>query len=181
VVTGGDQHRLHEEIIVTGGHLRDGRFARLKPSEAEALMDSVLPESPSSAVQNLLADLWHLHEEPLHQSLEFRAKERTSSLQRHLEERGDKECAQLRAVMEDLARSIRTFLDEKPWQQLELFGQDAAHRDLDLSAIQRRLAEIPSEIERETTHLRDRYANPAPRLFPVAVTYLVPQRFASKL
>lgn len=181
VVTGGDQHRLHEEIIVTGGHIRDGRFARLKPSEAEGLLESALTESPSPAVQQRLADLWYLHEEPLHQSLEVRAKERTASLQRHLNERADKECAQLRAVMEDLARSIRTYLDEKPWQQLELFGQEAEHREHDISAIRRRLTEIPAEIEREAAHLRERYANPTPRLFPVAVTYLLPQRFASKL
>ena len=181
VVTGGDQHRLHEEIIVTGGHLRDGQLARLKPSDAEALLAAALPEPPAPAVQQGLADLWHLHEQPLHQSLEARANERTASLQRHLDQRAAKESAQLRAVMEDLARSIRTYLDDKPWQQLELFGHDAAQRDLDLSAIQRRLAEIPDEIERETTHLRDRYANPTPRLFPVAVTYLVPQQFASKV
>lgn len=181
VVTGGDQHRLHEEIIVTGGHIRDGRFSRLKPSEAEGLLNVALPQEPLVAVKQLLADLWHLHEEPLHQSLEVRAGERTRSLQRHLDERADKECAQLRAVMEELARSIRTYLDEKPWQQLELFGNEAAQRNLDLSAIERRLAEIPAEIERETAHLRDRYANPTPRLFPVAVTYLVPQRFAQML
>ena len=181
VVTGGDQHRLHEEIIVTGGHLREGRFARLKPSEAEAILESALAEAPSPNVQQSLADLWHLHEAPLHQSLEVRAKERTASLQRHLDERADKECAQLRAVMEELARSIRTYLDEKPWQQLELFGQEDLQRNLDLAAIQRRLTEIPAEIDRETAHLRERYAKPTPRLFPVALTFLVPQRFAEKL
>ena len=180
LVTGGDQHRLHEEVIVAGGHLRDGRFSRLKPGEAEALLDAALPDAPAPAVQQALAHLWHLHEEPLHQALEARATERTASLQRHLDERARKECDQLRDVMQDLARSIRAYLDEKPWQQLELFGQEAAQRDLDLSAIQRRLAEIPSEIERETAHLRDRYARPTPRLFPVAVTYLVPQRSAPK-
>lgn len=181
VVTGGDQHRLHEEIIVTGGAIRDGRFARLKPAEAEALLESALPESPSPSVQKRLADLWPQHEESLHQSLDARAKERTASLQRHLDERSRKECAQVRVVMEDMARSIQRYLDEKPWLQLDLFGQEASQRDLDLAALRRRVAEIPAEIELEVAHLGERYAHPTPRLFPVAVTYLVPQRLAQQL
>ena len=37
---------------------------------------------------------------------------------------------------------------------------------------------IPAEIERETMAIKSRYANPQPRLFPVAVTFLVPERMA---
>ncbi len=36
--------------------------------------------------------------------------------------------------------------------------------------LRRRLEEIPAEIERETAAIRARYADPEPRLFPVAVT-----------
>ena len=36
--------------------------------------------------------------------------------------------------------------------------------------------EIPGEIEKESAHLRDRYRNPSARLFPVAVTYLIPRK-----
>ena len=37
---------------------------------------------------------------------------------------------------------------------------------------------IPAEIEQEEKTIRARYARPAPRLFPVALTYLIPQRIA---
>lgn len=44
-------------------------------------------------------------------------------------------------------------------------------------ALKGRLKEIPGEIERETKALKARYADPQPRMFPVAVTFLVPERF----
>ena len=45
-----------------------------------------------------------------------------------------------------------------------------------VAALQARLAQIPVEIEQETAAIRARYAAPQPRLFPVAVTFLVPER-----
>jgi len=40
------------------------------------------------------------------------------------------------------------------------------------------LKAVPEEIERETAAVRARFASPQPRLFPVAVTYLVPESLA---
>jgi hypothetical protein len=37
---------------------------------------------------------------------------------------------------------------------------------------------IPEEIEKETAAIRDRFADPEPRMFPVAVTYLIPEKMA---
>jgi hypothetical protein len=45
-------------------------------------------------------------------------------------------------------------------------------------ALEARLKEIPAEIEAEQEAIRARYADPEPRLFPVAVTFLVPARMA---
>ena len=36
LVLGGDNHRVHEEIIVAGGHLREGRFSRMNVGETQA-------------------------------------------------------------------------------------------------------------------------------------------------
>jgi hypothetical protein len=44
--------------------------------------------------------------------------------------------------------------------------------------LQARADAIPAEIEQETAAIRERFAEPQPRLFPVAVTFLVPERFA---
>ncbi len=40
----------------------------------------------------------------------------------------------------------------------------------------RLLRAIPEEIEQETAAIRARFADPQPRMFPVAVTYLVPEK-----
>ena len=47
-----------------------------------------------------------------------------------------------------------------------------------LQALRLRLAQIPQELEKEIAATRRRYADPQPRLFPVAVTFLVPERFS---
>ena len=38
--------------------------------------------------------------------------------------------------------------------------------------------QIPGEIEKETAAIKARFADPQPRMFPVAVTFLVPERMA---
>ena len=45
-------------------------------------------------------------------------------------------------------------------------------------SLQSRVKEIPAEIEKETAAIMARYADPQPRMFPVAVTFLVPERMA---
>ena len=43
-------------------------------------------------------------------------------------------------------------------------------------ALRHRLVEIPGEIEAEQAAICARYADPEPRMFPVAVTFLIPAR-----
>jgi len=62
--------------------------------------------------------------------------------------------------------------------EFDLRGDEPGHqqRERDLAALRRRLGEIPDEIQRETDHIRSRLASPSARLFPVAVTWLIPRR-----
>lgn len=85
--------------------------------------------------------------------------------------------------MTELQRAIREELDSKDGAQmlLDLGGDERAQRDRDLTALRRRFDEIPGEIEKESVHLRDRYRNPSARLFPVAVTYLIPRKHILEL
>ena len=46
------------------------------------------------------------------------------------------------------------------------------------AAVQERIEAIPGEIELEAEVIRRRYAEPAARLFPVALTFLVPESLA---
>lgn len=69
----------------------------------------------------------------------------------------------------DLEFLMRAFWTAPEREQLELNRQ----------SLRKRLEQIPAEIERETASLRARFRNPAPRLFPVAVSFLVPKRLAA--
>ncbi len=62
-------------------------------------------------------------------------------------------------------------------QQLELFNRPEREQyNRNIAALRHRLEQIPAEIEQETALIRARFADPEARLFPVAVTFLVPER-----
>ena len=63
---------------------------------------------------------------------------------------------------------------------LDLGGDEPGkqQRERDLAALRNRLKEIPGEIDRESNYIRSRFANPSDRLFPVAVTWLIPRKAA---
>jgi superfamily II DNA or RNA helicase len=178
LVLGGDNQRIHEEIIVAGGQLREGRFSRMNVGETAATYAAATNESPPGFVEERLKELWNKIEAPLIQALETRVQERTRNLQRFLDERADREVANLTAVMNELEKSIRETLDTKDDHQgqFDWSDQEKQQRERDISSLRARLSELPAELVRETEHLRSRYRDPQPRLFPVAVTFLVPPR-----
>jgi len=104
-------------------------------------------------------------------------RDRTSGLQKKLAERADKEAADIAAIMLELKRAIDTELDEPEYEQLMLFDdpeKEQFERNRDF--LRARSKAIPAEIDQETAAIRSRYADPQPRMFPVAVTFLVPER-----
>ncbi len=178
VVTGGDGHRLHEELITAGGEIRDGQFRRIEQvgrvQELAGIMSDV---QPSEAFKQRLARLWPGLEPVLKLALDRRMKERTASMARQLAERADKEADDITTILRELEQAIRDELDGPEYVQLALFTTPEREQyERDVVALRTRLAQIPVEIEKETEHLRRRYADPQPRLFPVAVTFLVPAR-----
>jgi asparagine synthetase A len=61
--------------------------------------------------------------------------------------------------------------------QLDL-GLDNSDRSME--ALRRRVDQIPNEIRAEHEQIDRRFAGPTPRLFPVAVTFLVPESIARR-
>ena len=183
LVLGGDSQRVHEEIIVAGGVIREGRFSRMNVGEMQAAAAAATDEGAPGFVEDRLKELWAKVEAPLIQSLEARMTERTRNLQNFLDDRSEREVANLTAVMQELERSIRETLADKddPQMQFDWSEAEKQQRDRDIGSLRARLAEIPDELERESEHLRDRYRDPQPRLFPVAVTFLVPPRAVAAL
>lgn len=106
-------------------------------------------------------------------------RERTASLEKFLAERAEKEAGNLTHIMRELERSIRGELEGPGQLELQFFTEgERSQYERNRDALRARLDRIPAEIERETAAIRARYADPSPRLFPVAVTFLVPERLA---
>ncbi len=176
VVLGGDHHRLHEEVIMAGGEIRAGRFARfdsLKEMQ-QAYAAATLQPAPEGTCQRLAA-LWPQHGEPLLKALETRMRERTKNLETTLAARAEQEVAKFEAVLKELQRAIEQELQTDVKPQMSLWtDEEQSQRERDEQGLRRRLQEIPAEMQREAAHLRARFRDPSPRLFPMAVTYLVP-------
>ncbi len=183
VVIGGDRYRLHEEIIEAGGVLREGRFAMMNVGDTSRALNAALLRAPSAAMQEKLLLLYPKHRESLARALESRMLDRTKGLERLLGERRDKEVADIRKILEELRRLIAEKIDVKGPQQLALGFEgwtetEREQLERNMDSLRARLREIPAEIERETAAAAARFSDLQPRLFPVAVTFLVPQRLA---
>jgi superfamily II DNA or RNA helicase len=182
VVLGGDNQRIHEEVIMAGGTLKEGRFVRMNVGETRTAYAAATDRQAPGFVEDRLAELWPRHRDQLLSALEARMNERTKNLESILKERAETEVSKLTSVLKELDRVIRKELDNGGTAQLVFdFAEEQEQRDRDLNALRRRLEQIPGEIEEETEHLRARYRNPSARLFPVAITYLVPQRAVTEL
>lgn len=180
VVLGGDNHRLHEEVIAAGGALIEGRFVRLNVSETKAALAAMTDVPAPAGIEAKFQALWPKQRDALWNALEARRVERTKNLEKNLDELAEKEVNKIATVMTELQRSIQLELEHKDNSQLllDLGGDEPGkqQRERDLAALRRRFAEIPAEIERESEHIRSRFANPSARLFPVAVTWLIPRK-----
>ena len=181
VVIGGDRHRLHEEIITAGGLLREGRFVAIQqPARNARGPRRGGDEEPSEAIQKKLLDLWPKNADSLRQALEARMKDRTDGLQKALAERAEKEANDITTILTELKKTIQDELDTASEElQLQLFTTPEKDQfDRNADALRARIRAIPGEIEKETEAIKARFADPQPRMFPVAVTYLVPARLA---
>jgi SNF2 family DNA or RNA helicase len=175
VVIGGNSYRLHEEITTAGGLLKEGRFQRMNVGEVQQALAAATDAAPPETITQRMRELWPQVNEPLLQALDIRMRTRAEAIQKQLVERCEQDIARMTAVLTELQNAIRTELNEPESLQLELFTSEEREQALrNHDALQLRLSQIPHEIESETAAIRARYANPEPRLFPIAVTFLVP-------
>jgi hypothetical protein len=180
VVIGGDCHRLHEEIITAGGMVREGRFARFTSlKEMQIAEGAATDREPSKSVKEKLLALWPKNSDALRQALEARMRDRTDGLTKALAERAEKEAQDIRTILLELQKAIEEQMTDPTYQQTYLPGMAPAEQEQferNVDALRRRLQEIPKEIDKETAEIKARFADPQPRMFPVAVTFLVPER-----
>jgi ERCC4-related helicase len=181
VVIGGDCHRLHEEIIAAGGRLEGGKFVPLNVGQTDKILAAATSQEPSEEMKKRFLNEYNRHTEALAKAMENRMKDRTKGLEKRMREREAKEIDDIRAILTELKRTIEEKLNAPELQQMVFEGWAEPEREQlerNMHALRARVLEIPAEIERETTAIRARFADPQPRMFPISVTFLVPERLA---
>jgi hypothetical protein len=182
LILGADHQRLHEEVMAAGGILREGRFARLTVTETQRLLAAATDRPVPTSLHERLAAQWPKHQDALLLALESRMRERGESLAKFLNDRAAKEIADITAVLTELQRAIEAELDEPSVTQLSFLSDPEREQfERNVDSLRARAAAIPAEIAAETAVIQARYADPHPRFFPVAVTFLVPEQFVGSM
>jgi superfamily II DNA or RNA helicase len=185
VVTGGKHHRLHEELTVAGGYIKDNSFSR--ETRVTQVNDWLEKATTIQAGERLFEGLkrrFDKNEDSILQAVEARSRDRLKNLETTLETRKQQEIENITTVLEELERAIRQELLKavEPEQLLfrfpEYSDEERTQVRRDTEALKLRLARIPGEKEQEIAAIRQRYEGYAVRTFPVAVIFLVPERHA---
>lgn len=178
VVTGGNHHRLHEELTVSGGYLGDKSFRREEGvNKVQQLLDNAKPLIASEALFDVLRIRFERAQSAILQTVEARSKDRLKFLTNTLQSRRDQEVADISTVLNELEKAIRAELikDQQP-AQLSLFSEDERTQvRKDTAALEERLTCIPIERLQEIKAIENRYAKLNDHTFPVAVIFLVPE------
>ncbi|MDA0892713.1 MAG: DISARM system SNF2-like helicase DrmD [Proteobacteria bacterium] len=177
VITGGNHHRLHEELTLAGGYLGDKGFRREAAQNVlQSWQETAVEHSASESLFSKLSQQFVQHEAKVMGSVEARSKDRLKTLENTLSNRRQKEISDIHAVLDELAAGIQRELDDsKAPEQIELWKEDERQAlTRDVEALKRRLACIPEEKAAEAAAIELRYQGYSERTFPVAVIFLLP-------
>ena len=180
IITGGDYQRLHEEITLSGGELKDSGFVRIPQiGRLQGLLDASTPLISNEGMLHMLTDRFEKQENTIRATMEARSTDRLRSLTSTLSRRKESEISDLMNVLGELEKTIIKELESEGLpRQLFLPGFEEEERNQiqkDIAALKARLERIPSEKELESAAIEKRYADLTDRTFPVAVTFLIPQ------
>jgi superfamily II DNA or RNA helicase len=179
IVTGGKHHRLHEELTVSGGHMKDAAFNReTRVTQVNTWLDKANSIQASERLFDGLKRRFERNQDSILQAVEARSRDRLRNLETTLETRKQQDIANITSVLDELEKAIQGELrKEREPEQLSLFSEDERTQvRRDTEALKLRLARIPGEREQEVETIRERYEGYAVRTFPVAVIFLVPER-----
>lgn len=176
VVTGGNHHRLHEELTEAGGYMRDTGFRREGVTEVRRWLEQSQPAALSDATFDALRTRFDKQRDNILAAVDARSKDRLRFLLNTIETRKRKEAEDIRQVLDDLEKALKTEIAaEQIPVQLSLFSEDERTQlKRDLAALEARLARIPNEREQELKAIEERHSNAVDHTFPVAVVLLVP-------
>jgi hypothetical protein len=177
VVTGGNHHRLHEELTVAGGYLGDKLFRREEGvTKVQQWLDQAKPITAAASLFEAIRVRFDRAQGAILQAVDARSKDRLKFLTNTLQSRKQQEVADIGTVLDELEKAIQLELkkDQQP-TQFSLFSEDERTQlRRDTAALEARLARIPTERQQEAEAIETRYARLNDRTFPVAVIFLVP-------
>lgn len=178
VVTGGNHHRLHEELTISGGYIGDKSFRREEGvNKIQQWLDEAKPLKATDSLFDAIRVRFDRVQSAVLQTIDARSKDRLKFLTNTLQSRKQQELADIQTVLDELEKTIQAELkkDQQPTQLL-LFSEDERTQiKRDIAALEARLVRIPSEREQEAKAIENRYAELSDRTFPVAVIFIVPQ------
>jgi len=178
VVTGGNHHRLHEELTLSGGYLREQSFRREEGvTRIQQWLDESKPITAASSLFDALRIRFDRQQEAILKAVDARSKERLRYLTNTLQTRKQQEVGDIGTVLDELEKAIQSELKKggQP-EQLTLFTEDERTQlRRDIAALEARLARIPDERVLEIQAVESRYAKLDDRTFPVAVIFVVPE------
>jgi superfamily II DNA or RNA helicase len=182
VITGGNHHRLHEELTEAGGFLRDGNFKREdRMKELHGWLEASAPGTIPDALFDALCTRFRKHTEAILGAVGGRSRDRLESLRSTLEKRKIREIEDMTQLLDDLAKNIEAELNNEAPEQLSLWAEDErAQLRRDRLALEARLLRVPEEKERECQAIEERHSVLVEHTFPVAMVLLVPESLATR-
>lgn len=179
VITGGNHHRLHEELTLSGGELKSSGFARITNlGRLESMVEKASSDDILSNAVEALAPLYDIAQDSIFAAVEARSKDRLKFLENTLSRRKQADIDDITTVLTDLQEAITTELTNSKAVQLELWAEDERQQlRKDLDALAARLKRIPEELKQEISSIEHRYIDYQHRTFPVAVVFIIPQGF----
>lgn len=190
VLAGSDGIRLHEEVLYAGGWVPEsGRFRRLENlTTLGGLLERALATGTqaSAPIRRRLADMWPRISGPLLASIDWRTEQKREQLDRKLAHRMEAELSRVVANLRQFEATLRAKLTEGDIEEDALFSRaEAAKNQEELEQYRRdrrswdtRLSQLSEERDRELAAIAERYRDPKPHRFPVAVVFVVPRREA---
>ncbi|MEW5983127.1 MAG: DISARM system SNF2-like helicase DrmD [Acidobacteriota bacterium] len=180
--------RLHDEILAVAARWTDVdvRQQPLRPyaertlDKTLALLETTLgaaqPREVPSTVRMRLAAGARRDLDELRPHLQAQADELRAEAEQQLTDRGDKEAADMRAILEAQRTRIQASVAEreKPQAMLPFDAAELKQIEADRRHWNRRLDELEREIDAEPNRIRHSYIVRATRFEPVGLVYLWP-------
>lgn len=190
IVSGSDGSRLHEEITLAGGLMKDSSFAREETLlKLNAWLEAGTPLSASDLtprIEEVIKEYYEKFRPNLERAVKSRGDERRRSLLRRFEERKNSEEEKIEKTLGALKKQIQILLtgsasaDNEVGYTPSLFDDEQLVSGLSKFSkmeLETQLKTIPDAIlrEKELIAYRYRVAEDDVRNIPVGIIFLIPE------